>query len=340
MHPRVTALMRGGAAILGLAGPRLTAWERNFLPDYQPFGVILFARNVETPDQIRALTAALRDLLGPDLLVFIDQEGGRVQRLRGPYWREWDPPLQTVARAGPQAVRAMSLRSTLIAYELRALGIDANCAPVADIAGAQTHPFLHNRCYGTDVETVIPLARAVAEAHLAAGVLPVVKHIPGHGRSGADTHHDLPRVTTALDDLIAHDFAPFRALNDLPMAMTAHIVYNAVDPENPATQSPAMIAMIRDQIGFKGLLMTDDLNMQALSGDMRARVSRSLQAGCDLALQCNGDPTDMLAVAVAAPKMSNAATARAKAALACQRPAPDLDIMALAAEFSAIMGQI
>lgn len=330
--------MRGGAAILGLEGPRLTEWERQFLPDYHPFGVILFARNVETPDQIRALTAELRDLLGPDLLVLIDQEGGRVQRLRAPYWREWDPPLQTVARAGPQAARAMFLRSTLIALELRALGIDANCAPIADIACAATHPFLHNRCYGQDAKTVTEIARAVADAHLGAGVLPVVKHIPGHGRSGADTHHDLPRVTARLDDLIPQDFAPFRALNDLPMAMTAHIIFDAIDPNHPATQSAATIAMIRDQIGFDGLLMTDDLNMQALSGDMGGRVARSLQAGCDLALQCNGQQGDMLAVAAAAPQMTAAAQTRAQAALARRRPAPELDIAALAAEFSAIMG--
>lgn len=330
--------MRGGAAILGLAGPRLTAWERQFLPDYRPFGVILFARNVETPDQIRALTSDLRDLLGPDLLVFIDQEGGRVQRLRAPFWREWDPPLQTVQRARRHAPRAMFIRSTLIAQELRALGIDANCAPVADVAGDQTHPFLHNRCYGQDVQTVIEIARAVAEAHLATGVLPVVKHIPGHGRSGADTHHDLPRVMAPLTELIATDFAPFQALSDLPMAMTAHIIYDAIDPAHPATQSPAVIAMIRDQIGFDGLLMTDDLNMQALSGDMGQRVTQSLQAGCDLALQCNGDPAEMLAVARAAPQISTAAQSRAKAALACRRPVPELDIAALAAEFSAIMG--
>lgn len=330
--------MRGGAAILGLSGPRLTAWESQFLPDYQPFGVILFARNIETPDQLRALTSDLRDLLGPDLLVFIDQEGGRVQRLRAPFWQEWDPPLQTVAQAGQHAARAMFLRYTLICHELRALGINANCAPIADIAGAATHPFLHNRCYGTDAQTVTDIARAVADAHLAAGVLPVVKHIPGHGRSGADTHHDLPRVTTPLTELIATDFAPFRALNDLPMAMTAHIIFGAIDPASPATHSTAAIAMIRDQIGFQGLLMTDDLNMQALSGDMAQRVSRSLQAGCDLALQCNGDPADMLAVARTAPQMTRAAQTRAKAALACRRAAPELDIAALAAEFSAIMG--
>lgn len=327
-----------GAAILGLEGPRLTAWERQFLPDYQPYGVILFARNVQTPEQIRALTSDLRDLLGGDLLVFIDQEGGRVQRLRSPYWREWDPPLQTVSRAGPNAARAMFIRSTLIALELRALGIEANCAPVADIAGDETHPFLHNRCYGCDAETVSSIARAVAGAHLAAGVLPVVKHIPGHGRSGADTHHDLPRVTASFKALMAHDFAPFRALNDLPMAMTAHIIYDAIDPENPATQSAATIAMIRDQIGFEGLLITDDLNMQALSGDMGGRVARSLQAGCDLALQCNGDQADMLAVAAAAPQMTVSAQRRGAAALARRCPTPELDIAALAAEFSAIMG--
>ena len=330
--------MRGGAAILGLSGPRLTAWERQFLADYCPFGVILFARNIETPDQIRALTSELRGLLGADLLVFIDQEGGRVQRLRAPHWREWDPPLQTLARAGQNALRAMSLRSTLICHELRSLGIDANCAPVADIAGAATHPFLHNRCFGTDAPTVAAIARVVAKAHLAAGVLPVLKHIPGHGRSGSDTHHDLPHVTADLADLIATDFAPFRALNDLPMAMTAHITFDAIDAHHPATQSAAVIGMIRDHIGFNGLLMTDDLNMQALSGDMGARVTRSLQAGCDLALQCNGLQGDMLAVAKAAPHMTAAAQSRAEAALACRRPAPELDIAVLEAEFSAIMG--
>ncbi len=338
MYSRVAALMRRGAAILGLSGPSLTAWERPFLADYQPFGVILFARNIETPEQIRTLTADVRGLLGPDVLVFVDQEGGRVQRLRGPYWREWNPPLQTVTAAGPHAARAMALRSTLISNELRALGINANCAPVADIAGAATHPFLQNRCYGQDAQTVTDIARAIADAHLTAGVLPVLKHIPGHGRSGADTHHDLPRVTAPIAELDATDFAPFRALNDLPMAMTAHIIFDAIDPVYPATHSPATIAMIRDQIGFDGLLMTDDLNMQALSGDMASRVSRSLRAGCDVVLQCNGDQHDMLAVATAAPQMSAAATARADAALARLSPAPELDIAQLWAEFSDILG--
>jgi beta-N-acetylhexosaminidase len=322
------------AGILGIAGPQITPWERDFLRDYNPFGIILFARNIQNPDQVSRLTKGLRAHLGRDIPIFIDQEGGRVQRLRAPHWREWDAPLDTVLRCGAHAPRAMALRASLIAHELRSLGIDANCAPVADIAGPQTHPFLHNRCYGTDTQTVIAVARAVADAHLAAGVLPVVKHIPGHGRANADTHHDLPRVTAPLADLIAQDFAPFAALNDLPMAMTAHIIFDAIDPDHPATQSAAVIAHIRQTIGFTGLLMTDDLNMQALSGDMGTRTARAMAAGCDIALQCNGLPADMLAVAANTPPI----TARATAALDRRVPAPEVDIAALEADFSAIMG--
>lgn len=323
-----------GAAILGIAGLDITAWDRDFLRDYNPFGMILFARNIDAPDQVMRLTAGLRAHMGRDIPIFIDQEGGRVQRLRSPHWREWDAPLDTVLRSGPHAARAMALRSTLIAHELRALGIDANCAPVADIAGPQTHPFLRNRCYGTDAQTVIDIARSVADAHLAAGVLPVIKHIPGHGRASADTHHDLPRVTAALADLIAQDFAPFAALKDLPMAMTAHIIYDAIDPDHPATHSAAVIAHIRQTIGFTGILMTDDLNMQALSGDMGQRTARAMAAGCDLALQCNGAPADMLAVAANAPSLPNAA--RANAALNRRRAPTPVDIAALEAEFSQI----
>jgi beta-N-acetylhexosaminidase len=327
-----------GAAILGVEGTQLTPWERDFLRDYNPFGAILFARNIQTPDQVSALTAELRSVIGRDIFVLIDQEGGRVQRLRAPHWREWAPPLDTVARAGSQALRAMELRSTLIACELRALGIDANCAPIADIAGTQTHPFLYNRCYGQDAETVTQIARVVAQAHIAAGVSPVIKHIPGHGRSGADTHHDLPRVSVPLAQLKATDFAPFRALNHLTMGMTAHIVFEAIDPEHPATQSAAVIAMIRDWIGFQGLLMTDDLNMQALSGDLGHRTARALAAGCDLALQCNGKADDMCSVAKAAPQMSAKAQSRAATALLQRTSPPPVDISALEAEFSAILG--
>ena len=327
-----------GAAIFGCAGPVLTAAERDFFRDYDPLGFIVFARNVETPVQLARLTADLRDAVGRDAPILVDQEGGRVQRLRGPHWREWAPPLETVAKAGPHAAQAMALRSLVIAAELRAVGIDANCAPVADIAGPDTHPFLRNRCYGQDAATVTAIARAVADAHLDMGVLPVVKHMPGHGRSINDTHHDLPTVTTDRATLAATDFAPFRALADLPMAMTAHIIFSAYD-SLPATQSPAMIKAIREEIGFAGLLITDDLNMQALAGSLGQRAARSIAAGCDIALHCKGEMAEMLEVATAAGTMTADARARATAALAQRRPAKAVDIAALEAEFSALLGE-
>lgn len=327
-----------GAAIFGCAGLALTAAERDFFRDYDPLGFIVFARNVETPQQLTRLTADLREAVGRDAPILVDQEGGRVQRLRSPYWREWDAPLDTVAKAGANAVQAMALRAMVIAAELRAVGIDANCAPVADIAGPDTHPFLRNRCYGQTAEAVSPIARAVAEAHLAMGVLPVVKHMPGHGRSVNDTHHDLPTVSTDRATLNATDFAPFRALADLPMAMTAHIIFSAYD-SLPATQSPRMIKVIREEIGFAGLLITDDLNMQALAGSLGQRTARSMAAGCDIALHCKGDMAEMLEVATAAGTMTIDARARATAALAQRRSAKSVDIAALEAEFSALLGE-
>lgn len=327
------------AAIFGCAGPLLDAGERAFFRDADPFGFIVFARNVETPDQLRRLTGDLRDAVGRDAPVLVDQEGGRVQRLRGPHWRDWPPPLDTALAAGSAARAAMllALRATLIASELRAVGIDANCAPIADIASDRTHPFLRNRCYGTDARTVTLIARAVADAYLAAGVLPVMKHLPGHGRSIADTHHDLPAVEASADDLIATDFAPFRALADLPMAMTAHIIFAAHDRQHPATQSPSMIRVIRQVIGFRGLLVTDDLNMQALPGTLAERTAAARAAGCDLALHCKGCMHEMIAVAGAAGEMSATTQQRARAALARRGPVPDIDIAALEAKLSAAL---
>ncbi len=197
-----------GAAIFGCEGPTLTASERDFFPDYDPFGFIIFARNVETPEQLRRLTGDLRAAVGREAPILVDQEGGRVQRMRAPHWREWSPPLEAIAAAGPHAARVMALRSKIIAAELRDVGIDANCAPLADIASAETHPFLRNRCYGESLAVVAPIARAVADAFLDMGVLPVVKHMPGHGRSINDTHHDLPTVTTDRETLLHSDFAP------------------------------------------------------------------------------------------------------------------------------------
>ncbi|WP_225029749.1 beta-N-acetylhexosaminidase [Xinfangfangia pollutisoli] len=316
------------AAIFGCAGPVLLPEERAFFRDADPFGFILFARNVEDPAQLRRLTADLRDAVGRDAPVLIDQEGGRVQRLRAPQWRDWPPPLDTAEAAGPRAAQVLALRAAIIAAELRAVGIDANCAPVADIARPETHPFLMNRCYGRDPARVAEIARAVADAYLQGGVLPVMKHLPGHGRSVADTHLNLPTVTASAAELSASDFAPFRALADLPMAMTAHIVFSAFDTR-PATQSPRMIEVIRQEIGFAGLLMTDDLNMEALAGSLAQRTAASMAAGCDIALHCKGDLAQMVEVAGACGDLTTAAQTRARAALAARRPAPEVDMAAL-----------
>jgi beta-N-acetylhexosaminidase len=326
-----------GSAIFGCAGHVLSREERVFFRDADPFGFILFARNVDSPAQLSALTASLRDAVGRDAPILVDQEGGRVQRLRAPHWREWLPPLDQVTRSGPLAARGMAIRSRIIAHELREMGIDGNCAPCADLASPNTHPFLRNRCYGSDPAQVAAIARAVAEAHLSGGVLPVMKHMPGHGRSTADTHHDLPTVTEDAATLEATDFAPFRALNDLPMAMTAHVVFAAHDPDHPATQSSAMIRIIRETIGFKGLLLTDDLNMQALSGTLADRAARSLAAGCDIALHCKGDLAEMQAVAAAAGTMRADTLIRAQAALAARRTPDPVDIAALEADLAAIL---
>ena len=325
-----------GAAIFGCAGATLGRNEAAFFRDYDPFGFIVFARNIETPDQLSSLTAALRDCVGRDAPILIDQEGGRVQRLRAPHWREWTPPLDFVTAAGNNAERALYLRYQLIARELATVGIDANCAPVADLITDATHPLLKNRCYGADPESVSLMCRAVAQGLLDGGCLPVIKHMPGHGRSQVDTHHDLPRVDASRQELTDHDFAPFKALNDLPMAMTAHLVFTAYD-DLPATQSPVMIDVIRSQIGFGGLLMTDDLNMQALSGDIATRTAAAMAAGCDIALHCKGDLAEMQQVAKAAGNMHDATRRRADAALAWRKPSAKVDISTLEAELAGLM---
>lgn len=331
-------MTRPGATILGCAGPRLSPAERTFLAQADPWGFILFSRNVENPGQLRALTAELRDAVGRNAPILIDQEGGRVARLRDPYWREWLPPLEQMARAGPaNAARSMRLRYRIIAAELRDLGIDVNCAPIADIAEGTTHPFLRNRCYGTDLATVVGAARAVAEGLEEGGVLPVLKHIPGHGRAAVDSHRDVPLVATDAATLRATDFAAFRALADLPLAMTAHVVYADLDGCVAATCSPAMIALIRDEIGFGGLLMSDDVSMQALSGPIALRAERTIAAGCDVVLHCNGDPEEMADVVAAAGQMSAAAAQRAEAALRRRSDPAPVDPGALDAELAQLL---
>ncbi len=327
-----------GATILGVAGPHLPRDEAAFLRDADPWGFILFARNVETPAQLARLTADLRAAVGREAPVFVDQEGGRVARLRPPAWRDWLPPLDQVTRTGPRAAaRGLWLRYRIIAQELRAVGIDGNCAPLADIAAAATHPFLRNRCYGGDPATVAERGRAVAEACLAGGVLPVLKHIPGHGRATADSHEALPVAGASLADLTAWDFAPFAALADLPLAMTAHMLYPALDPQRPATLSAAVIGHIRRSIGFRGLLMTDDISMRALSGPPGALAAAAIRAGCDVVLHCNGDRTEMAAVAAAAGRLSPAAASRADQALARRRAPGPIDIAGAEAELSGLL---
>lgn len=324
------------AAIFGPEGPEITDWEKGFFAETQPFGFILFARNIENPNQLRRLTAALREAVGRDAPVLIDQEGGRVQRMRSPHWREYLPALDQMAQAS-DPLRAQWIRNRLIAAELRDVGIDVNCAPLGDIADDTTHPVLKNRLYSHDVETVIAAARICAEAHLAGGVLPVLKHIPGLGRGSLDSHLELPRVDASHATLAARDFATFRALNDLPLGMSAHIVFSQIDPDGPATTSAKMINLIRKEIGFDGLLMTDDLSMEALSGTVSERAIAARKAGCDLILHCNGKAAEMVEVAAAGGQMSAAALQRGKRALAMRKPPENIDIPRLEAEFEALL---
>ncbi len=324
------------ATILGPEGQGVTGWERAFFQDTQPLGFILFARNIDNPDQLRRLTSELRDAVGRDAPILIDQEGGRVQRMRSPHWREYLPALDQMRRAS-DPMRAQWIRNRLIAAELHDVGIDVNCAPLADLVEDDTHPVLLNRLYGADTDTVVAAAKTCADAHLAGGVLPVVKHIPGYGQASVDSHKDLPTVRADRADLEGHDFAPFKALSGIAMGMTAHIVFTDIDPDAPATTSPRMIQVIREDIGFDGLLMTDDLSMEALSGTIAERATAAMKAGCDINLHCNGRPDEMQAVAGASGDMTGAAQTRANRALAQRKPPEHIDIPGLEAELAALL---
>jgi beta-N-acetylhexosaminidase len=330
-------MKRFGAAILGCEGLRLTEGERALFSDMRPFGFILFARNLESPDQIRALCEEMRAAAGHDAPVFIDQEGGRVQRLRPPLAREWRPPLEDAMGLGDRAARAFYLRARIIAHELRSFGIDGNCIPTLDVARDVTHPILRNRCYGLSPESVALHGRAVVDGLMDGGVLPVMKHMPGHGLGTLDSHLALPRVAADREELDDVDFAPFRELADLPLGMTAHLVFEALDAR-PATVSEVMLRLIREEIGFGGLLMTDDISMQALSGTVAERGVAALAAGCDLVLHCNGDLREMETIWQSCGGMSAAAQARAEAALAARVEPDAADVAALVAEYEALVG--
>ena len=324
------------AAIFGPEGRRVTDWEKAFFRDTDPWGFILFARNIDNPGELRRLTADLREIVGRQAPILIDQEGGRVQRMRSPHWREYLPALDQMQRA-KDPMRAQWIRNRLIAAELHAVGIDVNCAPLADLVEDATHPVLRNRLYGADVDTVVAAARACADAYLAGGVLPVLKHIPGYGRAFVDSHLLLPTVTAGRNSLELRDFVPFEKLNDIAMGMTAHIVFDAIDSNAPATTSRKMMHLIRDDIGFGGLIMTDDISMEALSGTVADRSAAAIRAGCDLVLHCNGKPAEMPVVAAAVGRMTPQANTRAERALAQRQSPTPIDIPALAAELDALL---
>lgn len=330
--------MRVSAAILGCSGPELTAEEAAFFRDVRPWGFILFARNIETPGQVRRLTAALRDTVGrADAPILIDQEGGRVQRLGPPHWRAYPPGRAYGALPHDRRREITRLGARLIAHDLADLGINVDCVPVLDVPDPDGHEIIGDRAYGETPDDVALLGRAACEGLIAGGVLPIVKHIPGHGRARADSHLELPVVEASFAELDARDFAPFRALSDMPMAMTAHVIYAAVDTEQSATTSPAVFErVIRGTIGFDGLVMSDDLSMKALSGPLKERAARSLAAGCDVVLHCNGDMAEMRQVIDGTGELSGRAAERATAALARIPGAPEpFDAAAAAARFEA-----
>ncbi|MBK5962023.1 beta-N-acetylhexosaminidase [Rhodoplanes elegans] len=330
--------MTARAFITGVSGLRLTDAERQFLRTVRPFGLILFKRNVDTPAQVAALVDEFRDAVGVEAAVLVDQEGGRVQRLGPPHWPAypagaWYGALH--ARDPAAGLAAARLGARLIAADLFALGITVDCLPVGDVPAPEGDPVIGDRAYGTSPGVVAALAAAAAEGLMAGGVLPVVKHMPGHGRAACDSHKALPVVAADRATLAATDVAAFRPLAGLPFGMTAHVVYTALDRDHPATLSPTVIGeVIRGAIGFSGALMTDDLSMGALSGSLAARTRAALAAGCDLALHCNGNLVEMEQVAAEAPTLSGASAERCAAALAARRPPDGIDLAEARAAFS------
>lgn len=332
------------AFITGCSGLSLSEEERAFLAREQPWGLILFGRNCQSAEQIAALCAEFRDCVGrPDAPVLIDQEGGRVRRLRPPLVGDYPAGAiygQLLATNREAGLRAAFLGGQLIGTDLLEMGITVDCAPILDVPVAGTSEAIGDRAYAASPQDVAAIGRAFADGLLAAGVLPVIKHMPGHGRATVDSHYHLPVVEAGLAELEETDFAPFRALADLPLGMTAHVIFTAVDPEHPATQSaPVIEEIVRGAIGFDGLLMSDDLSMKALGGEVGERVELLFAAGCDMALHCNGEMAEMIAVAGASPDLSGRALERAQAALrAMPQPAP-LDRQAARAEFDALLAE-
>ena len=333
------------AFITGLSGTALTAAERDFIRAERPWGFILFRRNIETPEQVAALTAEAREVLGEaDAPVLVDQEGGRVQRFRPPHWSLYPAGAafgQLYAVEPALGLRAAWLSARLIADDLGKVGVTVDCLPLADVPIPGADDVIGDRAYGHEPKSVSAIARAVTEGLGEGGILPVLKHIPGHGRAMADSHLSLPVVDTPKNELESIDFAAFKPLADLPMAMTAHVVFTAYDPAHPATTSATMIErVIRGLIGFQGLLMSDDVGMNALAGSIAERTKALLAAGCDMVLACSGEAQEMHQVARETPELSGKALARAKAALASRKAAKPFDRQAARAELDDLIGRL
>jgi beta-N-acetylhexosaminidase len=330
------------AFITGVAGPSLSADERMFLRDACPWGLILFKRNISTPDQVYGLISSFRDALGWKAPVLVDQEGGRVQRLGPPHWPVYPPGARYGAlfdHDPTSGLAAARLFGQLIAADLRPLGIDVNCLPIADVPVSGSDPVIGDRAYGMEPAKVAAIASAVAQGLQAGGVLPVLKHLPGHGRAAADSHHKLPVIDTGQATLEATDFTAFRPLAHLPLGMTAHVVFSDIDPLAPATTSVTIVQQtIRGFIGFRGLLMSDDISMNALSGSVAKRSRAAFAAGCDIVLHCNGDLREMVMVASESPTLSGESARRADMALAGRSAPEEFDATAARKVFEKLVG--
>ena len=342
MSVDVSPRSRPRAVVLGCASEELRADERRFFAAADPVGFILFRRNCGSPDQVRRLVDALRDSVGrADAPVLIDQEGGRVARLRPPHWRTYPSAAQIAALPDLQAGEAARLGARLIADDLARLGITVDCMPVLDLPVAGADLVIGDRAYGGDPDRVERLARAVCDGLIDGGVLPILKHIPGHGRARVDSHYACPVVVTAHHELSRTDFAPFRGLAAMPWAMTAHVVYRTLDPAVPATFSRTMVGeVIRGEIGFGGVLISDDLSMRALGGAFSERVRRALNAGCDLVLHCNGDRGEMEEVVAAATPLTSEAAARLARGEAMRRRPGEFDRQEAERRFDALLGEV
>ena len=332
-------------AIYGCAGQRLSAEERTFFRETRPWGFIVFGRNIADPAQLAALVTELRDTVHDDTApVLIDQEGGRVARLKPPHWKARVPAARfgdLYAKDTEKAREAAYLNARLMAAELTAVGINVDCVPVLDVPVEGADDIIGDRAFSREPSVIIDLGRAVIEGMIEGGVLPVMKHIPGHGRATADSHLALPRVATDAEILSATDFVTFRSLNQCPIAMTAHVVYEDIDPQRPATTSPKVIRdVIRGEIGFDGLLISDDVSMQALSGPISVRAKGALFAGCDIVLHCNGKMEEMREVAEEAKPLEDAALKRADAARAHLGKRDDFDSEGAEVRLAELLGAV